>query len=244
MTKQTGFLMQRAGKYEIERRIYFGTRRFVNRFLDFCKDNSIYFPRYIIQHLIREQELVLKHYPRNINDSFNIIKDKKILNSIFEKKNNNLELTENEKNVIEIYEIREKIKSTLSVSMQFLKARDDNNYDLKEIYHILSENKEIIELTNKTQVLEEKRNQMFNKLIKSKENNPEKELELEKIEQKIFELQEKQFKNIKGDISFIMGLFFLVFLSKEFEVLPKKKIEELKQFIEKRWKIERSFQLY
>jgi hypothetical protein len=231
-------------QYEIERRVYFGTRRFVERFLEFCRDNSIYFPRYIILHLIREQKLVLKYYPKSDKDSFNIIKDQSIIDSIYRKKSENQKLTENEQNILEIYEIREKIKSTLNLSMQFLKAREDNNYDLKEIYQILSENEEINELKQKAQKLEENRNKMFNDLSEKKNRDPEKEKEIEIMERRIFELQEKQFKEVKGNISFIMGLLFLVFLSKEFEVLPDNKIMELQEFIEKRWKIERSFQLY
>ena len=30
--------MNKTGKNEIERRVYFGTRRFVEKFLEFCKD--------------------------------------------------------------------------------------------------------------------------------------------------------------------------------------------------------------
>jgi hypothetical protein len=236
--------MNKTGKNEIERRVYFGTRRFVERFLEFCKDNSIYFPKYIILHLIREQELVLKYYPKNIETPINIVKDQKEIDQIYKKKKENIKLSENEKSILEIFEIREKIKATLNLSLQFLKARDDNNYDLKEIYQILTENKDILKLKRKSDELEEQRNKMYNKLIKQKNKNVETEKEIERMEHSIFEIQEKQFNMINGNISFIMGLLFLVFLSKEFEVLPHKKIEELQHFIEKRWKVEQTFQLY
>ncbi len=236
--------MNKTGKNEIERRVYFGTRRFVERFLEFCKDNSIYFPKYIILHLIREQELVLKYYPKNIETPINIVKDQKEIDQIYKKKKENIKLSENEKSILEIFEIREKIKATLNLSLQFLKARDDNNYDLKEIYQILTENKDILKLKRKSDELEEQRNKMYNKLIKQKNKNVETEKEIERMEHSIFEIQEKQFNMINGNISFIMGLLFLVFLSKEFEVLPQKKIEELQHFIEKRWKVEQTFQLY
>ena len=163
-----------------------------------------------------------------------IIKDLKIIDSLYKKKNDGLELNENEINILEIYEIRDKIKSTLNLSLQFLKARDDNNYDLQEIYHILNENKEIIGLKVKTEELEEKRNIMFNNMINKRQKYSDDERKIEELEHKIFELQEEQFKLIRGNISFIMSLLFLVFLSKEFEVLPSEKIEDLQDFLEKR----------
>ncbi len=236
--------MNNTGKNEIERRVYFGTRRFVERFLMFCKDNSIFFPKYIILHLIREQELVLKYYPGSDKTPINIEKDQTVIDEILKKKNAGVELTDKEKNILEIYDIRVKIKSTLNLSLQFLRARDDNNYDLKEIYQILSENEEIRSLKKISEDLEDKRNEMIDSFSKQKNKKTEIPEEIVNLEHRIIKIQEKQFKLITGNISFIMGLLFLVFLTNEFEVLPQEKIDELQQFIEDRWKVEQTFQLY